>query len=217
MQVTLKLASSLDGRIATRTGESQWITGPEARQIVHELRACHEAVLVGVGTLLADDPMLDARNTNLPLGRQPHRIVLDTRLRTPAGSNFLRMTEATAFLICADDAKASYDLTQISNLKLVRTPLDESGRIDIREAIRQLETDFGVRSVFVEGGGMVAASFLKLGLVDRMEWFRAPLLIGGDGVPALGSLDVAGLDEGLRFRRVDVRSVGQDIWETYEK
>lgn len=216
MKITLKLASTLDGRIATRTGESKWITSAESRQVVHELRAAHDAVLVGVNTVIADDPMLNARNVSLPNGRQPHRIILDTNLRTPETSNVLRETDEDVFIICGGvptwRAVDCFDRAEI-----IPVGFGADGRLDLQKAMDVLEQSFSIRSVFIEGGGQVAASFLKAGLVDVLEWFRAPMLIGGDGIPALGELNVSALSDALRFERKGVRMVGADVWETYER
>lgn len=216
MRITLKLATSLDGRIATQTGDSKWITSEASRLAVHELRAQHECVLVGVNTVLADNPMLNARGVDLPLGRQPHRIVLDTHLRTPETANVFRRTEETVFLICGDVPKwRAVDC--FDRAEIIPAGKGPDNRIDIRRAVEVLEQKYGIGSIFIEGGGQVAASFLRAGLVDRLEWFRAPILIGGDGIPALGGLGVQDLKEAISFRREGVRMSGDDIWESYEK
>lgn len=215
MLITLKLATTLDGRIATRTGQSKWITSSESRREVHHLRAQHEAVLVGVNTVLADDPMLNARDTDLPLGRQPHRIVFDTSLRTPETARVLRPTEENVFLVCAKGVPIRSDLSSRATIVPVNPDID--GRPGCEEAVLILEKDYFIHSLFIEGGGQVAASFLRAGLVDRIEWFRAPILIGSDGRPALGVLGVSALDEALPFMRKAVRMMGCDLWETYER
>jgi riboflavin-specific deaminase C-terminal domain len=216
MQVTLKLATTLDGRIATRTGESQWITSSESRQIVHQLRAQHQAVLAGVNTVLADDPMLNVRGVELAEFGQPHRVVLDSNLRTPSGAKLIHQDDGKAIIICGALNEDEAALTAAGAF-VEPVGFAADGRIDLVSALERLENKYSIRSVFIEGGGQVAASFLKAGLVDRLEWFRAPMLIGSDGVPALGELGVEHLKDALHFNRTGVRISGPDVWETYEK
>ena len=203
MRVTLKLATSLDGRIATASGESQWITGEAARLEGHRLRAAHDAILVGVATVLHDDPELTAR---LP-GRavdQSLRVVLDSRLRTPctakvAGENTLILTSA--------------EPQAIGSAKVRRVEA-EDGRPAIPAVLKALK-DAGVTSVLIEGGGQVAASFLRAKAVDALEWFRAPMLLGGEGRPCVAALALAKLSDAPKFRRLGVEPVGADLWERY--
>lgn len=203
-RVTLKLATSLDGRIATATGESQWITGPEARQQGHRLRATHDAILVGVETVLADDPELTVR---LPdhAGAHPLRIVLDSRLRTPdaakvASGNTLILTTAAP--------------RTIGNAEVLMVAASD-GRPAISAVLDALSAR-GVGSVLIEGGGRVAAAFIRAGAVDAVEWFRAPILLGGEGRPCIASLALAKLADAPKFRRLGVEPVGDDLWERYQ-
>jgi diaminohydroxyphosphoribosylaminopyrimidine deaminase/5-amino-6-(5-phosphoribosylamino)uracil reductase len=204
-RVTLKLATSLDGRIATASGESQWITGPEARQQGHRLRAIHDAILVGVETVLADDPELTVRLPDY-VGLHPLRVVLDSRLRTPAtakvaSGNTLILTtaaphavgQAGVVAVAADDARPAI------------------------AAVLDALTARGVTSLLIEGGGRVAASFLTAGVVDAIEWFRAPILLGGEGRPCVASLALAKLADAPKFRRLGVEPVGDDLWERYTR
>ncbi|WP_428063408.1 RibD family protein [Brevundimonas sp.] len=203
MRVTLKLATSLDGRIATASGESQWITGEAARLEGHRLRAAHDAILVGVETVLHDDPELTAR---LP-GRtvdQPLRVVLDSRLRTPATAKLAR--ENTLILTAAQPHA-------IGSAKVRRVEA-EDGRPAISAVLKALK-DAGATSVLIEGGGQVAASFLRAGVVDALEWFRAPILLGGEGRPCVAALALAKLSDAPKFRRLGVEPVGDDLWERY--
>lgn len=205
MRVTLKLATSLDGRIATADGESRWITGEPARLEGHRLRAGHDAILVGVETVLKDDPELTAR---LP-GRsvdQPLRVVLDSRLRTPgtaklAGENTLILTAVEPRPLGAAQ---------------VRQVEAEDGRPSIPAVLKALKAA-GVDSVLIEGGGQVAAAFLRAGAVDRLEWFRAPILLGGEGRACVAALALAKLADAPKFRRLGVTPVGDDLWERYER
>jgi diaminohydroxyphosphoribosylaminopyrimidine deaminase/5-amino-6-(5-phosphoribosylamino)uracil reductase len=178
--VSAKFASSLDGRIATRTGESRWITGEEARRHVHRLRHEHDAILVGVATVLADDPVLDAR---FPDARQPLKVVLDSRGRTPATAR-VRLGPAPLLIDPGDDLTAL---------------LERLG-------------DRGVLSLLVEGGSRVLGSFFDAGLVDRVYVYLNPSVIGGDGAPAaVGGVGPATLGERPRLVRVGTERLGDDI------
>ena len=203
-RVTLKLATSLDGRIATASGESKWITGEAARLEGHRLRAAHDAILVGVETVLADDPELTVR---LP-GRsvdQPLRVVLDSRLRTPPTA---RVALGDTLILTASEP------APIGSARVERVDAPE-GRPS-PEAALQAIVRAGARSVLIEGGGQVAASFLKAGLVDRIEWFRAPILLGGEGRPCVAALGLANLADAPTFQRLSAEASGDDLWERYD-
>jgi diaminohydroxyphosphoribosylaminopyrimidine deaminase/5-amino-6-(5-phosphoribosylamino)uracil reductase len=205
MRVTLKLATSLDGRIAMADGESRWITGEAARLEGHRLRAGHDAILVGVETVLKDDPELTAR---LP-GRsvdQPLRVVLDSRLRTPETA---KLAGANTLILTTDEPRP------VGGAEVRRVEA-EDGRPAIPAVLKALKAA-GVASVLIEGGGQVAAAFLRAGAVDRLEWFRAPILLGGEGRPCVAALALAKLAEAPKFRRLGVEPVGDDLWERYAR
>jgi len=206
MRVTLKLATSLDGRIATATGESQWITGEAARLEGHRLRAAHDAILVGVETVLADDPELTARLPGRPVD-QPLRVVLDSRLRTPPTA---RLTSGSDTLILTVAEPAPIGTAVVERIEA------EQGRPSVAAALSALKKR-GVSSVLIEGGGQVAASFLRAGLVNRLEWFRAPILLGGEGRPCVAALALSRLSDAPRFARLAVEPCGDDLWERYER
>lgn len=212
MRVTLKLATSLDGRIATASGESRWITGEGARAAVHALRADHDAVLVGVETALADDPDLTVRSANYT-GRQPARVVLDSHLRLSPNSRLVRTArEVPTFIVSITDSNNRLTDAGVKVLKVKAV----GERPDLKAALDALEAE-GIASVLVEGGGQVAASFIRCELVDQIEWFRAPIILGGEGRPAIGALALAALSDAPRLRRVALDLVGDDLWERYEK
>lgn len=213
MPVTLKLATSLDGRIATGSGESRWITGEAARQAVHQLRSEHDAVLVGAETALADDPELTVRLAGYT-GRQPARVVLDSRQRISPGCKLVRTArEIPTYIISTNEPDPALAAAGVHILRVRAVGED---RPELRIVVQAL-ADEGFSSIFVEGGGQVAASFLRCGLVDRMEWFRAPVLIGGEGRPGIGALAIAALADAPHFRRIEVREVGDDLWERYAR
>ncbi len=211
--VTLKLATSLDGRIATAAGESRWITGPQAREAVHRLRAEHDAVLVGVETALADDPELTVRLEGWS-GLQPARVVLDSRQRLADGCKLVATArDVPTYLITTTLPEPRLVAAGVRVLQ-VRAVGDE--RPQLHDVVEALARE-GLGRLFVEGGGQVAGSFLRCGLVDRLEWFRAPLVIGGEGRPGVGALALSALADAPRLRRVEVREVGDDLWERYER
>lgn len=213
MGVTLKLATSLDGRIATATGESRWITGPEARAEVHRLRGVHDAVLVGIETALADDPELTVRLDGWS-GRQPARVVLDSRQRLALTAKLVQSARTVPTYVITT-AEPSAGLIE-AGVNVVRVKAVGDGRPELEATVQALAAE-GLNGLFVEGGGQVAAGFLRCGLVDRIEWFRAPILLGGEGRPGIGALALTELGAAPRFRRTEVRPVGDDLWERYER
>lgn len=214
VRVTLKLATSLDARIALASGESKWITGPEAREAVHHLRADHDVVLTGVGTILADDPQMTARPGGTVAARQPVRAVLDTHLRTPPGCDLL--TQGPAVIFHGSDAPvAAREALEAAGARCVERSTGATG-IDIAHALEWLALESS-SSVLIEAGGRVAASAIRARLVDRIEWFRAPVLLGGDGLPAIAALGLETLAAAPIFRRTQLRECGADTWETWER
>jgi diaminohydroxyphosphoribosylaminopyrimidine deaminase/5-amino-6-(5-phosphoribosylamino)uracil reductase len=204
----LKLAAALDGRIATRRGESRWITGEAARADVHRLRACVDAIAVGSATVCADDPELTARREGRVVHR-PRRIVVDSGLRTPPAARLLRDGAGETWILTSRRAPRSRRVAlERAGARLIDVPL-RSGRVDLARAWARLAS-LGVNEVLVEGGGGLAAALLRARLVDRMHFYAAPLLIGGDGLPVLGPLGVDRLDSAPRLRRVELRRLGPD-------
>lgn len=213
MTITLKLATSLDGRIATATGESRWITGAESRQAVHRLRSEHDAVLVGVETALADDPELTVRLPDYT-GPQPARVVLDSRQRLADGCKLIATArDIPTYLITTTEPQAR--LTD-AGVRVLQVHAEGDDRPGLHDVVAALAAE-GLARLFVEGGGQVAASFLRCGLVDRLEWFRAPIIIGGEGRPGIGALAIQALSDAPKLKRVDLQLLGPDVWERYER
>jgi diaminohydroxyphosphoribosylaminopyrimidine deaminase/5-amino-6-(5-phosphoribosylamino)uracil reductase len=210
--VTLKLASTLDGRIATAGGESQWITGPEARARGHLMRAEHDAILVGIGTALADDPELTCRLPGLA-ARSPVRVVLDSRLRLPEGGRLARGAGAHPLWLLTGPGQNSQAL-QDRGAEILPLPLGADGGIDLAAAMTCL-AGRGITRLLVEGGSAVTTAFLSAGLVDNLAWFRAPGVIGGDGLPVFGDLDLTALANMPRFKSETIESLGDDVLESY--
>jgi diaminohydroxyphosphoribosylaminopyrimidine deaminase/5-amino-6-(5-phosphoribosylamino)uracil reductase len=190
--VTWKFAASLDGRVAAADGSSRWVTGAAARADAHRLRAESDAVVVGVGTVLADDPRLTVRDgTGAAVGRQPLRVVLDSHGRTPEDA-MVRNDDAETLVLSNDALGGGND------------------GVDLDAALRVLH-DRGVRSVLLEGGPTLAGSFVRAGLVDRVVAYLAPTLIGGGGLPALGGDGAPSIDKAWQLRVDSVDRVGGDL------
>lgn len=214
--VTLKLATSLDGRIATASGESRWITSEAARAEVHRMRAAADAVMIGAGTARADDPELLARLEPAP-ERQPLRVVLDTEFALrPAGRLFDSLGRAPLLIIGAADSagsgRAVLEAVGARTAAVARGPIG----VDAEAALELLRAE-GVETVLVEGGGQLAASLLGADAVDRLEWFRAPIILGGDGLASVAALALARLSEAPAWKRVAIAELGPDLWESYER
>ncbi len=214
--VTLKLATTLDGRIATATGESRWITGPAARRAVHAMRLNHDAVLVGGGTARADNPTLTVRE--LGANHQPVRIVASRRLNL-TWPNRLAATidQGPVWLIHGEGDASADDMRRWSDLgaRCVVAPVT-SGQIDPGGMLRVLAKE-GLTTVFCEGGGAFAASLLNAGVVDRLVLMSAGLALGAEGQPAIGALGVSALAEAERFQLVEAHALGDDALQIWHK
>ena len=212
-RVTLKLATSLDGRIATARGESQWITGSEARRDVHGLRACHDAVLVGGGTARADNPSLTVRG--LGLNRQPVRIVASRHLDFDAPA--LQTSRDIAPLwLCHGPQACMSGAWQSQCDALLQVPLAPDGQLDLAELMQALGAK-GLTSVLCEGGGQLAASLLRAGLVDDVILYTAGLALCADGLAGLGDLALSHLHMAPRFELILARKIGQDTRQDWRR
>lgn len=214
--VTLKLASTLDGRIASHGGESQWITGTPARRLAHAMRGRHDAVMVGVGTVLADNPDLTCR---IP-GFRPTpnvRIVADSHLRTPLTSRLLATaSEVPTWFLLREGTNLSREEAFVDvGATLIKIPGSPAG-VNLVAAFQALGTA-GLTRVLVEGGGQLAAALLRADLVDRIAWFHAPAVMGGDGWPAVQAFGVETLDQMPRFRRDCESVIGHDMLSEYTR
>ncbi|MDD9739264.1 MAG: bifunctional diaminohydroxyphosphoribosylaminopyrimidine deaminase/5-amino-6-(5-phosphoribosylamino)uracil reductase RibD [Marinovum algicola] len=213
--VTLKLATTLDGRIATATGESQWITGPGARREVHALRARHDAVMVGGGTARADDPALTVRG--LGIRHQPLRIVVSRKLDLPLTGQLAQTAGDVPVWLChgPDADPGLCEAWEGLGARLVSCRL--AGRqVDMRDALHGLGAA-GLTRVFCEGGGQLAASLLAAGLVDELICFTAGMALGAEGQPAIGALGVERLAEAPRLALAEVRPVGADVMSVWRR
>ncbi len=207
--VTLKLAASLDGRIATARGESRWISSPGARAHVHRLRAETDAVLVGSGTALADDPALTARR-GARVVQRPVRVLVDSRLRVPPRAKLFASDGAARFVVCAAGAPAARRRAIAATGARLLPIRPRRGKVSLHGALEALASA-GLGTILVEGGGGLAAALLAEDLVDELLWFAAPKLLGSDARPAIGALGVAQLAAAPAFAISRVRRFGPDL------
>jgi diaminohydroxyphosphoribosylaminopyrimidine deaminase/5-amino-6-(5-phosphoribosylamino)uracil reductase len=206
--VHLKLAATLDGRIAAAGGDSRWVTGEAARLRAHQLRAEAGAVLVGAGTVRADDPQLTARD--LPEEPPPiTRVVLDPRLTIGAESRLVKTAAEGPVLIFADAEVLDARELEAPGVEVVGAPSSPVG-LDLRFVLDELGRR-GIRGVLVEGGGETAARFVEANLADKLTLFYAPKFVGSGGVPMIGALRVTKMSAALEFSVSDVEKVGEDI------
>jgi diaminohydroxyphosphoribosylaminopyrimidine deaminase/5-amino-6-(5-phosphoribosylamino)uracil reductase len=210
----LKLATSLDGRIATASGDSKWITGEAARADAHRLRASHEAILIGVGTARADDPDLTCRLPGLG-GYSPIRVVLDsTASLSPSSKLAQSARQVPVWLLCSRPGKS--EALRSLGVEVIEVAAGANGRIDVAAAAGELGKR-QVSRVLIEGGGEVASAFLNANLVDRVSLYRAGKFLGGDSRTAVGALGLQKVDFAPRFSLVSQRMVGADTLETWHR
>jgi len=208
---TLKMASSLDGNIATKTGESRWITGPESRRTVHMMRAEHDAVMIGAGTARADDPLLDVRDIGL-VADNPVRVVLDGGLSLSLMSRLAKTAAHTPLWIFH---RAGLDNSRINawentGARLFTVAQTKTGELDLAAVARKM-AEAGITRVLCEGGGQLAASLVAADLVDRLVIFSAGLLLGAEGWNVFGALGINKLADAPRFTLESSRQTGADI------
>lgn len=211
--VHLKLATTLDGRIATHAGDSRWVTGEESRALVHRFRAEAGAVLVGAGTARTDDPMLNVRGLNEDEDARPSRVtrvVLDPRVTLSPKSALARTARESPVVVFADHKYLDGREKRLAatGVEVVGVPGDWRG-LDLRFVLNELGCR-DVSGVLVEGGGETARKFLQAGLVNKMTLFYAPKFVGSDGVPVIGNLGISRMAEALEFSIADVRMMGAD-------
>lgn len=209
--VTVSYAQSIDGKIATSAGLSQWISGPGSLKLAHRLRRDNDAILVGVGTVLKDDPELTCRLKGCV---SPTRVVFDSHLRVPLDCRIITTALQPPSIVLTSEAASQVKKRQLEDRgsEVRMFAADEQGRVPVKEALESLSAS-GIGRVLVEGGGGLITSFLRAGVVNRMLIVTAPLIIG-DGISAVGDLGVADLKDALRPKRFKRRKLGSDlVWE----
>ncbi len=209
--VTLKCAITLDGKIATRTGASRWITGPAARELVHQLRHASDVILVGLGTVVHDDPLL---TTRLPHGAgvNPLRVVVDSGLNLPLNAQLATVAPECRTLVATTESAPESRQQQLEarGVEILRCPAYDEGGVEI-EAVWRMLGARGMTSVLVEGGARLSATLLRRRLIDKVLFFVAPKIIGGDGLSVIGACGVETMEQAIPFRNMTSRHVGEDV------
>ncbi len=206
--VHLKIAQSLDGRIATATGDSQWITDRTALTRVHRMRSEYDAVMVGANTVVKDNPSLTVR---LVEGRNPRRVILDDQLIIPDGSHLTSdglEQQTTIFTVQPPDHPRVKEL-QDRNIQVITVNADSDGKVDIREVLRRM-AELNIASVLVEGGGELFTSFTREKLFDKISVFIAPIIIG-EGINSIGNLGILSLSEAIRLEEINIETIGEQV------
>ncbi len=213
---TIKVATTLDAMIACGNGASKWITSTQTRRFAHLERANHDAVLTGIGTVLADDPELSVRLEGIH--KKSPRIVIDTNLRLPVQSCILStsMHGPVWIFTCEPEKNEKVEALSKFNVEIFRVPKNSDGHCDLFK-VAAILGERGLTRVLVEAGQKLSGAFLRSGLCDRLLWFRSSGIIGGDGLSVFGAMGVSSLDQQLLFKRHESRMMGEDCLEVYER
>jgi len=211
-KITLKLATSLDGKIALANGDSQWVTSDAARAHGRYLRADNDAIAVGANTAELDNPSL---TTRVPGRKNPIRVVFDSTLRISTKSHLVQTAvETPTWVFSRAGSEAKAEALRTHGVK-VHAISDENG-LSLEEALDVMGQG-GIRSLLVEGGGTLIASFIRAGLYDTIHWYRASVLLGGDGRDCVGALSLTNMGQAVRLHRIKTSEVGMDLHEVYVK
>ncbi len=212
--ITVKIASSQDGKIAGPKGASQWVTGPQSRARGHLLRASHDAIMVGIGTVLADNPSLDCRLPGLE-DRSPIRIVMDSSLSLPLDCKLVETArKIPTWVMTTIKGGDKFEGLCDQGVKVMTCKADKQGRIDMIDMMAMLANE-GITRLLSEGGAQVNASLIRASLIDRLYWFRAPKIIGQEGLAALADMDIETVLKTKNFSLVREGRIGNDIWQEY--
>lgn len=212
--ITLKTASTLDSKIATASGESKWITGASARRFAHIERAQHDAILIGVNTVLMDNPTLTSRINGVD--HAPVRIVLDTHLKLKGDEQLFDTIDKNPVWLVTSKPEHDAKMLLSKGIKIISVPTDDEGQVDLNAAMSALAEN-GLTRVLVEGGAMVVTSFLKAGLYDRFLWFHCASILGSNAYNSVQDLDVTTLNKVIKMKHSHRRILGQDMLDIYEK
>lgn len=208
--VTYKCAMTLDGKIASVTGDSRWISGEASRKIVHRMRAANDAIMVGVDTIIADNPQLTVRHVK---GRDPLRIIVDSRLRTPESVAVLSGALAEGTMIATTETNPKVHARYLKSGARILVCRSENGKVDLNDLWNKLG-DLGIHTLLLEGGSRLAGEALKLGLIDQCSFFYAPKVIGSDGFSSFTITGVTDMAHAIKFRDLSMRRIGTDIMVT---
>ncbi|MFH1825400.1 MAG: bifunctional diaminohydroxyphosphoribosylaminopyrimidine deaminase/5-amino-6-(5-phosphoribosylamino)uracil reductase RibD [Candidatus Firestonebacteria bacterium] len=204
--VISKMAISLDGKIATSTNDSKWISNELSRKLVHKMRSEVDGVLVGVNTVIRDNPELNVR---LVKGREPFKIIVDEKCKIPLNSKLLRFGSLTLVATTQLASKKKMKLLKEKGVKILITKL-KNGFVDLKDLLKKLP-ELGICSVMIEGGSSILTSAIKDGLVDKIMWFKAPKIIGGDGLDVVGQLGIKNIRETLVINNIGIKKIEDDV------
>lgn len=212
--VTLKIASTLDGKIATAAGESKWITSEKSREYVHRLRSMTDAIMVGIGTVLKDDPFLTVRlKSKQPAARnlrQPIRIVVDSRLKIPLEANLLDTRDART-IIATTKSAGKKRVKQIEDAGAEVIIIDsKDGHVDLKKLVKEIGKR-GITNILIEGGSRLTASAVKERIIDKVLIFYAPIFLGSNGISMIGNLGIKKMKDAIHFKNIRVKRVGEDM------
>ncbi len=207
--ITLKLAATLDGKIATFTGDSKWIGSETQRKYAHKLRNRADAILVGIETVIQDDPQLTAR-LGKKADHQPTPVVLDSKLRIPICTKLLSLHKSPIIATTLSGSSRKVEDLEKMGARVLFVDQGENGRVDVLNLVKKLG-DMEITSVLVEGGGETAASFLKNGIVDKIVFFYVPKIIGSEGISMVGKLNVSEVKDALSIKKIRVKNIGEEF------
>ncbi|MDG1708321.1 MAG: bifunctional diaminohydroxyphosphoribosylaminopyrimidine deaminase/5-amino-6-(5-phosphoribosylamino)uracil reductase RibD, partial [Emcibacteraceae bacterium] len=211
--VTIKLATSQDGKIAVKEGVQTWVTGPEARMRGHLYRANYDAIMVGINTVLVDDPSLNCRIAGLG-DRSPIRVILDSDLRIPLQSNLCDVSSQQTWIMTNSEDKEKTLFLEAKGLKVMHVSRIKDGGLNLIEVLAKLAKE-GITRLLSEGGGKVNASLMKAGLIDRIIWFKSSESIGTKGVNALYDIPIEDFSQNIALSIIDEGKVGTDYWQEF--
>lgn len=214
--ITLKTATSLDGKIALQNGTSKWVTGEESRNYVHLMRSKHDAVITGIATIMADNPTLNCRLPGME-DRNPVRVALDTNLSIPIDSQLVQTAKnIPCWIITIKETLAAQPdklkMLEQAGVKIIAVRTAGNGKVCMEDAMVKIAEN-GINSAMIEAGSAINTAALRFGLIDRIAWFRAPLIIGKEGLPAFGDIQLETLIDAGKFTIVSCKNIGNDTLE----
>lgn len=210
--ITCKLATTLDGKIAAKSGDSKWITGEDTREWVHGLRAKYDGVMVGSNTLVADDPLLTVRVSGLE-DRTPVRLVVDSEGRLKAKHKLAKTAEKIQTWVVT----CKYVTSPVNHVRYLIVEPNSEGRVSLKDMASRLVDKVGLTRLLVEGGGGLVTALLKEGLIDRLVLCRSGKVLGNDAVPSVGGLDISSIGKSYRFKKAEVKEFSEDVVEIWDR
>ena len=216
MEFFAKIATSLDGKIALEDGQSKWISCEESRKYVHQLRSKADIIATGIGTILADDAQLSARDGDDLYPNQPQIVVFDSNARTPINAKVLQNKNKPTIILHGENAH-DYRLEKLKKAGAIvkNIDLNQDGEINIVEAYKALST-MGAKSIMLEAGSILLSNCIAAGIINRLYWFRAPIIMGNKAKDVFNGLNPESLDKAKRLRLLEIKKIGTDILEIYE-